>query len=129
MWLGPAGQGTRLKLVVNSWVLALTTATAEAIALADGLGLDPKRFLDTIEGGPLDVAYAHVKGGAMIKREFPVAFPVDGAAKDARLILDAGQTAGLELRLADAVATQMEIAAKAGHGRDDMAAVWYAVHP
>jgi 3-hydroxyisobutyrate dehydrogenase len=129
MWLGQAGQGTRLKLVVNSWVLALTTAAAEAVSLADGLGLDPKRFLDTIEGGPLDVAYAHLKGGAMIKREFPVAFPVDGAAKDARLIVDAGQAAGLELRVAEAVATQMEIAAKAGHGRDDMAAVLYAVRP
>jgi 3-hydroxyisobutyrate dehydrogenase len=128
VWLGPAGQGSRLKLVVNSWVLALTTAVAEAVALADGLGLDPKRFLDTIEGGPLDVAYAHVKGGAMIRREFPAAFPVDGAAKDARLILDAGHAAGVELRLAEAVARQMEVAAKAGHGRDDMAAVWYAVH-
>jgi 3-hydroxyisobutyrate dehydrogenase len=129
LWLGPAGHGSRLKLVVNSWVLALTAATAEALALADGLGLDPKRFLDTIEGGPLDVAYAHVKGGAMIKREFPAAFPVDGAVKDARLILDAGRASGLELRVAEAVAAEMAGAAEAGHGREDMAAVWYAVHP
>jgi 3-hydroxyisobutyrate dehydrogenase len=129
MWLGPAGHGSRLKLVVNSWVLALTAATAEAVTLADVLGLDPKRFLDTIDGGPLDVAYAHVKGGAMIKREFPPAFPVDGAVKDARLIVEAGRAAGVELRVAEAVAAEMAAAADAGHGREDMAAVWHAVHP
>jgi 3-hydroxyisobutyrate dehydrogenase len=128
-WLGPAGQGTRFKLVMNNWVLALTTATAETIALAQGFGLDPQRFLDTIKGGPLDVQYAHVKGAAMIREEFPASFPVDGAAKDSRLILEAGSSAGVRLRLAEAVAEQMQAAVDAGHGRDDMAAVWTVVRP
>jgi 3-hydroxyisobutyrate dehydrogenase len=127
LWLGPAGQGSRLKLVVNSWVLALTSATAEAIALAQGLGLDPQRFLDTIEGGPLDVQYAHVKGDAMLRGEFPPAFPVDGAAKDARLILEAAAKAGVRARVADAVAAHMQAAVEAGYGREDMAAVWNVV--
>src|SRR3954468_6077747 len=127
LWLGPAGQGSRLKLVVNSWVLALTSAAAEAVALAQGLGLDPQRFLDTIEGGPLDVQYAHVKGGAMIRGEFPPAFPVDGAAKDARLIVEAAAEAGVQVRVAGAVAAHMQAAAEAGYGRDDMAAVWNVV--
>jgi 3-hydroxyisobutyrate dehydrogenase len=108
-------------------VLALTTATAEAMALAEGFGLDPQRFLDTIEGGPLDVQYAHVKGAAMLKREFPASFPVDGAAKDARLIVEAAADAGVQMRVADAVAVQMKAAADAGHGREDMAAVWNVV--
>jgi 3-hydroxyisobutyrate dehydrogenase len=127
LWLGAAGRGSRFKLVMNSWVLALTAATAEALALADGLGLDPNRFLETIDGGPLDVKYAHVKGEMMLRQEFPVAFPVAGAAKDARLIVEAGAEAGVDLRLAGAVATQMQAAADAGHGRDDMAAVWAVV--
>lgn len=128
-WLGPAGNGSRLKLVMNSWVLALTTATAEAMALATGLGLDPKRFLDTIEGGPLDAQYAHVKGTAMIKREFPPAFPVAGAAKDARLILAAADGAGVRMPVADAVSRAMTQVADSGHTDEDMAAVWYAVSP
>jgi 3-hydroxyisobutyrate dehydrogenase len=127
LWLGPVGQGTRLKLVVNSWVLALTSATAEAIGLAQGLGLDPQRFLDTIEGGPLDAKYAHLKGDAMIRREFPPAFPVDGAAKDARLIVEAADAVGVRVRVAAAVAALMQAAAEAGYGRDDMAAVWNVV--
>ena len=126
-WLGDVGQGSRLKLVMNSWVLALTTATAEAMALAKGFGLDPQRFLDTIDGGPLDVKYAHVKGAAMMSEEFPASFPVDGAAKDARLIVEAAADAGVHMRVAAAVAKQMQAAADAGHGREDMAAVWNVV--
>jgi 3-hydroxyisobutyrate dehydrogenase len=126
MWLGDAGRGSRLKLVVNSWVLALTTATAEAMALADGLGLDPKRFLQTIEGGPLDADYAQVKGTAMIKREFPPAFPLEVAVKDAGLVLAAAEAGGVQMLVAEAVRRQLTEARDAGHGDEDMAAVWFA---
>jgi 3-hydroxyisobutyrate dehydrogenase len=127
LWLGPAGNGSRLKLVMNSWVLALVTGTAEAMALAGGLGLDPKRFLDTIEGGALDVPYAHLKGGAMIKREFPSAFPLAGAAKDADLIAAAADAAGVRTFVADGARRALHAALDAGHGDDDVAAVWHAV--
>jgi len=126
LWLGEAGRGSRLKLVMNSWVLALTTATAEAMALADGLGLDPKRFLDTIGGGPLDVAYAHVKGSAIISREFPAAFPAWGALKDAQLIVEAADSAGVAMKVAEAVQAQMQATVDSGHADEDMAAVWWA---
>ena len=42
------GDGTRLKLVANSWVGTIVAATAQAIALAQSLGLDPQVFLDTV---------------------------------------------------------------------------------
>ena len=41
VWLGEAGAGSRLKLVLNTWLLALTEGLAEAIALAGALGVDP----------------------------------------------------------------------------------------
>lgn len=127
VWVGDGDRASRLKLVMNSWVLALNTATAEAMALAAGLGLDPKRFLDTIEGGPLDVVYAHLKGTMMIKREFPPAFPAWGALKDARLIAEAAQLAGVQMPVADGVRSAMQQTSDAGHAEEDMAAVWYAV--
>jgi 3-hydroxyisobutyrate dehydrogenase len=127
LWVGDGDRATRLKLVMNSWVLALTTATAEAMALADGLGLDPKRFLETIEGGPLDVAYAHAKGAMMLKRDFPPAFPVWGGLKDAELILEAAEAAGVRMQVAAGVRAQMRSTLEAGHADEDMAAVWYAV--
>jgi 3-hydroxyisobutyrate dehydrogenase len=34
-WLGPAGNGTRAKLVLNNWLADLTETTAETLSLAD----------------------------------------------------------------------------------------------
>jgi 3-hydroxyisobutyrate dehydrogenase len=127
VWVGDGDRASRLKLVMNSWVIALASATGEAMALADGLDLDPKRFLDTIEGGPLDVDYAHAKGAMMIKREFPPSFPVWGAVKDAGLIAEAAAVAGVRTPVADGARQAMERTAELGHADDDLAAVWYAL--
>ncbi|HEY0486384.1 MAG TPA: NAD(P)-dependent oxidoreductase [Mycobacteriales bacterium] len=126
-WLGPAGTGSRLKMVVNSWVFALTEATAEAIALAEGLGLDPQLFLDTIAGTGTDSPYAHLKGKAMIAREFAPAFPTEGAEKDCRLILEAAGDAGVDMALTAAAQRHFAAALEQGHGHDDMASV-FLVH-
>ncbi|GAB3142165.1 NAD(P)-dependent oxidoreductase [Amycolatopsis stemonae] len=125
-WLGPAGQGSRLKLVLNAWVLALTNGTAESLGLARALGIDPALFLETIKGGGLDVGYAHVKGGAMLSGEFPAAFPAGLAAKDARLVVAA---AGDDVDVAGARAAlaHLEAAVEAGHGDEDMAVLYRAV--
>lgn len=127
VWLGDAGLGSRLKLVMNSWVLALNTATAEALALASAMGLDPKSFLETISGGSLDVPYAHLKGGMMLSGEFPPSFPLWGAVKDAGLILEAAKAVGVPMRVADGVRAQLQAAADAGHADEDMAAVYTAL--
>ena len=122
LWLGEAGAGTRMKLVANTWVLALVEALAEAFALAERLGLNPQDFLDAIAGGPLDVGYARIKGGAMMAREFQPSFPLRLAAKDARLIVETAGATGLELPLVRAVADQLAAGVERGHGDEDLAA-------
>ena len=129
LWLGDAGAGSRLKLVINTWLLSLTEGLAEAIALAGELGVDPQTFLDTIDGGPLGVPYAQLKGKLMIDGDFPPSFPLDLALKDARLALAAAEERGLRLGALAAVAEQMERAVEAGHGREDMAATIHASRP
>jgi 3-hydroxyisobutyrate dehydrogenase len=122
IWLGPAGEGTRYKLVVNAWLVGVVESLAETIALAEGLGADPGRFLELIEGGPMDLAYAQLKGKAMIERSFETAFPLVHAAKDAGLVLDAAEESGLYLPLVETVREQMARAIELGHGEQDMAA-------
>lgn len=126
VWLDGELGGTRLKLVMNSWVVALVEATAEAISLAEGLGLDPRLFLDTIAGGPLDSAYAQTKGAMMLARDFPASFPLRGAEKDGGLILEAAREAGVDLAVTEAVRRHMARAVELGHGDEDMAATYYA---
>jgi 3-hydroxyisobutyrate dehydrogenase len=126
LWVGERTEASRLKLVANSWVLALTTATGEAIALAEAFGLDPRLFLEAIKGGPLDSAYAQLKGDAMINGELPLSFKATAAAKDAGLVAAAGRAAGARPRVAEAVREQFRRTVELGHGTEDMAAVFYA---
>jgi 3-hydroxyisobutyrate dehydrogenase len=126
LWLGEAGAGSRLKLVINTWLLALTEGLAEAIALAEALDVDPQTFLDAIDGGPVGAPYANLKGKLMIERDFPPSFPLELALKDARLALAAAEAQGLRLGALAAVAEQMERAVEAGHGKADMAATIHA---
>jgi 3-hydroxyisobutyrate dehydrogenase len=123
------GAASRLKLVLNAWVLAVTQGTAETIALAEGLGLDPQQALDALEGGPLDLPYLRVKSGMMMAGEFPPSFPLALAAKDAALVAGAAREAGVDLPLARAVAERYAQAREAGLGDEDMAATYRLSRP
>lgn len=125
-WLGSGSEASRMKMVVNSWIISLTAALAESVTLAEGLGLNPKGFLETISGGPVDMPYAQLKGGAMIGRSFDPSFAIDNVLKDVGLILEASSVAGTEPRLAKAAQEAFRAAVEAGHGDKDMAAVYWA---
>ncbi|WP_329788503.1 NAD(P)-dependent oxidoreductase [Lentzea sp. DG1S-22] len=126
MWVGEAGASSKLKLVANSWVLALTAAVGEAVSLAEASGLDPKLFLEAVSGGPLDCAYLQMKGNAIIERSFPPAFTVQNALKDALLVNQAAVRAGIQLDVAQASSARLNRAVTKGHGDEDMAASYYA---
>jgi 3-hydroxyisobutyrate dehydrogenase len=128
VWLGEAGAGTRMKLVVNSWLLSLVEGLAETVAFAEGIGIDPGQFLETISGSPVDNPYAQMKGRMMIEREFEPSFKLELAAKDARLVLEAMERHDLELPMLEAIRGQLEEAA-AEHGDKDMAAAYLASAP
>jgi 3-hydroxyisobutyrate dehydrogenase len=127
VWVGErVGDGHRLKLVLNSWVLSITAATGQAIALTRDLGVDPQLFLDTIAGGVTDSPYAQLKGKAMLAGDFAPAFGLAGAVKDSELIIDALREVGDDPALMQAVHHLMSAAADAGHADEDMAAVVHA---
>lgn len=124
---GGAGTATRLKLVANSWVLAVTNAAGEALALSKALDVDPQRFFEVIEGGPLDMGYLRAKTALVLNGELsPAQFAVATAAKDARLIVAAGERYGARLDVAAASAERFERADAQGHGDEDMAAAYFA---
>jgi 3-hydroxyisobutyrate dehydrogenase len=126
VWLDEPGAASKLKLVINSWTLATTTAAAESIGLARALGVDPAAFLQAVSGGGVDMPYLQLKGKSMIDGEFPASFPAHLALKDVALVLEAG---GDKVDLAGARATRDHLAhtVEAGYGDEDMAAVYRAV--
>ncbi|MFE2633483.1 NAD(P)-dependent oxidoreductase [Streptomyces scopuliridis] len=129
VWLGEdgsTGAASRLKLVCNSWVITLTNGAAEALALAKGLDVDPRYFLEAIAGGSLDCGYLHAKAAAIMEGDYTPSFSVATAGKDARLIVEAGASAGVRLDVAAASAERFHRAEAQGHGDDDMAATYFA---
>ena len=128
-WLGEAGQGTRLKLVVNSWIVSVVEGGAETIALAEALDVAPQAFFDAIEGGALDLPYLRMKGRAMLERDFTPSFRLALAAKDARLVAEAAGRHGADLPVAAAIAERFTQATEAGHGDEDMAATYRLSKP
>jgi 3-hydroxyisobutyrate dehydrogenase len=125
--LGPVPNGSKLKMVTNLWLLAVTEGAAEAIALAEGLGLDPREFLAAMKGSQIDTPYLHLKGEAMLERRLEPSFKLELAAKDASLVLEAAARAGVETRAARAAREAFERGVELGHGDEDMAAVYFAV--
>jgi 3-hydroxyisobutyrate dehydrogenase len=124
VWLGEAGEGSRLKLVVNNWIVGLLGVLAETVAFANAIGVDPAKFLETIEGGPLGLPYAQLKGSMMVEEDFPTSFSAKLARKDAALVLDAAGARDLRMSISEAVAARFDEAIRAGHGEEDMAAVY-----
>jgi 3-hydroxyisobutyrate dehydrogenase len=126
VWLGEAGAGSALKLVANGWVLTVLEGIAQSLRLASALGLDPHLFLEAVRGGAMDAPYVQLKGNAMLDGSFEPAFAVDGAAKDAGLIVEAARSAGTDAELVEVARTYLRRASEAGHGADDMAATYLA---
>lgn len=121
------GAASALKLACNAWIMTITAGTAQSLAIAQALDVEPRLFLQAIEGGPADTPYAQLKGDMMLRGDFPPAFPVDGARKDLGLIVEAAGKAGVDPTLLDALQGQYDRAAKEGHGDDDLAAVYAAL--
>ena len=130
VWAGDApGAASALKLACNAWVLTITAATAQSLALAAAQGLDPELFLQAIAGGGTDSPYAQTKGPAMLAGRFTPAFGLDGGLKDLGLIRAAAQTHGVPDALLSAVEDTYRTASGAGHGQEDIAAVYTALRP
>jgi 3-hydroxyisobutyrate dehydrogenase len=125
VWLGGAGQGSRMKLVVNAYMSILIEGVAEALELALRLGIDEAKLAEVIEGGPLDAPIADAKLHKMERGDFAPEFPLEWALKDVDLAI--ADAAGGTLPLLAALSRQWHAAVDAGHGREDVSAARLAL--
>ncbi len=124
VWLGEVGNGSRMKLVTNDWVLTQTVMLAEAMRLCAALGIEQSAFLEAIDGAPVGTAYAQAKGRMYLDGEYPPNFPLEWGTKDARLIAETARSEGLDLPLAAGTLQAFEAAMAAGRGKEDVAAIY-----
>lgn len=124
VWLGPAGNGTKAKLVLNNWLADLAETTAESLSFARQLGLDPAVIVDLLETNPLGAPWAIDKARRMLTGDFTPAFALKHALKDAELAAQAAQASGTTLTLTDALLPRWRHAASSGHADQDVAAIY-----
>jgi 3-hydroxyisobutyrate dehydrogenase len=123
------GAASALKLVCNAWVATMNAAVGQSIALAEGLGVDPGLFLDAMRGAASDTPYLHMKAELVDKGEFPPSFALDGALKDVELIRAAARSVSVTDDVLAGLVAVYGKAVAAGHGEEDMAAVYRAFPP
>jgi 3-hydroxyisobutyrate dehydrogenase len=82
LWLGDAGAGSRMKLVLNTWLAFQVEGAAEVAALAGHLGVSAPVLLDALRGNPLASPYALAKLTKMFEEDDHADFSLDLALKD-----------------------------------------------
>ena len=120
LWLGPAGLGTRLKLVLNTWLAFEVEAVAEASAAADRLGVPYESLLAAVRGGPLASGSALARLAKMESSDHSPQFPLEWGLKD--LDLTAAATGPEAIPVARAIAERWRILVGQGAGRLDVSA-------
>jgi 3-hydroxyisobutyrate dehydrogenase-like beta-hydroxyacid dehydrogenase len=120
--VGPLGAGAAAKLVANSVLFGTLGVLGEALALADGLGLDRDIAFEILSSSPL-AAQADRRRTSIESGEYPRRFSLSLARKDADLVVEAASTSGVDLRLAAAVRSLLRDAEEAGLGDEDYSAV------
>jgi len=116
--VGPLGAGASAKLVANSSLFGALGVLAEALRLADRLGLSREAAFEVLAATPL-AAQAERRRAALEANDYPPRFPLSLARKDADLVTEAAP----ELRLAQAARSWLAEADDASWGERDYAAL------
>jgi 3-hydroxyisobutyrate dehydrogenase len=119
--VGAAQEASALKLAINTWLASSAVAIADVLKVCDALDLPHETLVNTLQAGPLAMPYAFAKIDLMEKRHYPLGFAVDLALKDVDLTLE---NAKLNLPFVEAVRKRLQSTVDAGHGREDVAAVY-----
>lgn len=113
--VGGPGAGHTAK-VINQLIVGLTIeAVAEAIALAEATGVDPRRLQQALAGGFADSKVLQIHGARMIGRAYTPGGKVATQLKDLRLAQGLAAAAGLRLPHLDDTAERYQRLDAAGH--------------
>jgi len=124
LYLGAAGQGARMKLVVNMIMGGMMTAFCEGMALGQKGGLDGSQILEVLDAGALANPMFKGKGPMLLQGKFPTSFPLKHMQKDLRLAVALGDELGQPLHTAATANETFKQACAAGHADEDFSAVY-----
>ena len=124
-YVGPFGQGMKMKIVANHLVAIHNVSTAESILLGIQMGLDPNMIVKVIGDGAGSSRMFQVRGPSMANRTWDKAtITIDVFSKDMHLIGEAIESYAVPAPLFSSCVPVYNAAKALGHGQDDTASVY-----
>lgn len=121
-WFGEAGNSQKMKLVLNSWLIAMMQGVAESMQLAKQFGFTPDQFWNALDGGPLAAPYVKVKLNAIAKNDYAPQMQLQHALKDAKLALASAKP--MTLPVITKISEVWEKAAADGFAHQDLSSIY-----
>lgn len=121
--VGPVGEASKVKALVNMVMNMNTAALAEGLGLGDALGLDLGMLREVFSQTGANSRVLETDGEDMQKRDHDCYFSAAHAAKDSGIALALGREAGLTLPLAEATWQQYRRMEDAGLGELDKSGI------
>lgn len=124
-YLGPFGNGSKMKYVANLMVAVHTAVAGEAFTLARKAGLDPAQMFEVVRDGAAGSRSLDVRGEMLIADTYlPIrTMPLDLWRKDMRVIADFANTLACPTPMFSAAVPLYNAAVASGYGEHDTAAV------
>jgi 3-hydroxyisobutyrate dehydrogenase-like beta-hydroxyacid dehydrogenase len=122
--MGPLGSGAAMKLAVNAVIFGLNQALAEGLVLAEAAGIDRAHAYDVLAASAVGAPYVGYKRASFLDPDAtPVAFALELAAKDLRLIEQLADETGVPVPQARTNLGVIAEASDGGNGGRDFSAV------
>lgn len=112
--MGELGQGQAAKLAMNLMIALIYEGFAEALVLAEKLGVDPEKLLGLIQASMVRSGVVDYKAPFVLRRDFSANFPLRLMHKDIRLMLDAARELRVKLPGLETVEEIYDVAAEEG---------------
>ncbi|MDT8408411.1 MAG: NAD(P)-dependent oxidoreductase [Wenzhouxiangellaceae bacterium] len=122
--LGPAGQGSAFKMLVNALLAQGMLAYSETALLGEKLGFSRDFLMDTLPKLPVAAPFLDGKAGLIKEGDYGAQFPLELMLKDLQLLDVTAWEQEQPLFLAGLAKSIYGQASNAGHARDDFAAVF-----
>ncbi len=122
-----AGTGSRVKLVLSTWLSMLVAGMAEVAALAETLDVPLPEIEAILQDGPLGAPLAIAKLEKMAQWSFEPEFALAVATNDVQLAVRAALRERRRLPVTEAVAIEWQRALEMGYGDRDVSAAYLAL--
>lgn len=122
-YVGPVGEASKVKALVNMVMNSNTAALAEGLGLGNALGLDLTLLREIFGETGAASRVLETDGEDMQNRDHECYFSAAHAAKDSGIALNLAHSAGLELPVAQATFDQYQRLVEAGKGELDKSGV------